>query len=153
MNLKQTFLLSGVVLIGALMLLNSNNIDHPVLADSVKVQNSTTEKLETKIDAKGAVTVTVTPLGISSKVSEWKFDVGLSTHSIELDQDMTQVSVLVDDRGNEYKPTRWEGAGPGGHHREGLLVFKPISPIPKSVELQIVGIDAPVRSFVWNITN
>ena len=115
------------------------------------LSGNTEQKWESKIDEQVSVTVTVTPsdLGVESK--EWKFDVVLNTHSVELDQDMTEVAALVDNSGNEYKPLRWEGAPAGGHHREGVLVFSPITPTPKSVELKITGIADAVRTFNWQL--
>lgn len=109
---------------------------------------STQQKWETKINEQANVTVVVTPLDLSPQSAEWKFDVGINTHVVELDQDMTKVAVLVDDQGKEYKPLAW--AGPtGGHHREGVLTFTRITPTPKSIELKITGIADVVRSFVW----
>jgi hypothetical protein len=153
LKLKEILLLSITIVVGVFMLLVSNNIKHPVLGNFTQEQNFVTKKLETKVDIQGTVTIQITPIELSSKALEWKFDVGLNTHVLELDQDMTKVSILVDEKGREYKPERWEGAVSGGHHREGVLVFKPITPTPKSVELKIVNIDAPVRSFVWDIIN
>ena len=75
----------------------------------------------------------------------------MSTHSVELDQDLTQVTVLVDDQGKEYKPLSWEGAI-GGHHREGTLIFDSITPIPKLIEMKIRDIDGiSERSFKWDL--
>jgi hypothetical protein len=72
----------------------------------------------------------------------------MNTHSVELDQDMTKIAILVDDQGKEYKPISWEGPV-GGHHREGMLIFNQITPNPKSVELKISSIGGVVRSFTW----
>lgn len=159
MNLKKSLLLIGVVLAGALLLLYSpydhkyDTGSHPARISPTQAESSPKLALEPLVDTQGSVTVTITPTELSSNVSEWKFDVGLNTHTLELDQDITKVSVLVDDKGNEYKPIRWEGSVSGGHHREGILVFKAISPMPKSVELKIVNVGALIRSFVWNITS
>ncbi len=153
MNLKQILLLIAVIVIGVLFLLAfaNYNINHPVLNNSAKLQNSATENWETKIDEQANVTVTVTPseLGVESK--EWKFDVVMNTHSVELNQDMVEATILVDNPGEEYKPLRWEGTGPGGHHREGVLTFTRITPAPKSVELKISEIGGTVRSFYWQL--
>ena len=108
----------------------------------------TQQAWETKIDDQGNVSVVITPLDLSPQSAEWKFDVGMNTHSVELDQDMTKIAVLVDDQGKEYKPLAW--AGPtGGHHREGTLTFARITPTPKAIELKITGIADVVRTFVW----
>lgn len=111
-------------------------------------QADTSQLWVQKIDEQSEVTVIVTPIDILSQSKEWKFDITLSTHSVELDQDMTEVAILTDDSGKEYKPTAWEGST-GGHHREGVLKFNKITPIPKSVELKISGIGDIMRSFTW----
>lgn len=106
---------------------------------------------ETKTDARGLVSITVTPQ-IFKEDSQWKFDMVLDTHvSIELDQDLLQIAVLVDDQGNTYRPIAWDGAGPGGHHREGVLTFNQIVPASKSIELKISDIGDVVKSFVWQL--
>lgn len=153
MNISKTFLLITIVAVGIFVfsVFSKNKVNSVVANNSAQSENSSGDIWESRIDTQGTVTVKVTPIELSSKVTEWKFDVGLNTHSLELDQDMTKVAVLIDDKGNEYKPVAWEGAPVGGHHREGILTFGPIAPLPKSVELKIFNIDAPVRSFVWNI--
>ncbi len=110
------------------------------------------QKWETRTDEQANVTVVVTPLNLSSQSTEWKFDIGMNTHSVELDQDPVQIVTLVDDKGNVYKPLSWEGAGPGGHHREGVLIFNAIQPMPQTVELKIKDIGGiPERSFKWGL--
>lgn len=131
---------------GFLIFYNPKAVSNPPQEDSVA--SSTQQKWETKIDDQASVTVVITPLDLSSQSAEWKFDVGMNTHVVELDQDMTKVAVLIDDQGKEYKPLTWEGPT-GGHHREGTLTFARITPAPKSVELKITGIADVVRSFVW----
>lgn len=113
--------------------------------------SSVQSQYETKKDTQGVVTVEVTPQ-ISQGNRQWKFDVVFDTHAIELDQDPLQVAVLVDDQGNIFKPTAWDGPGPGGHHREGSLIFDAITPIPKYIELKVKDIGSILeRSFKWNI--
>lgn len=97
----------------------------------------------------GGVTVAVTPQ--SAGVSEpWAFKVVFDTHSVELDQDPVQVSVLVAD-GKEYRPTAWEGDPPGGHHRSGVLKFPAIAPGPRQIELRISEVGGIERSFAWTL--
>lgn len=112
-------------------------------------QANNSQKWETKTDEQANVTVVVTPLDLSLQSTQWRFDVGMNTHSVELDQDMVKIATLIDDQGNEYGPLNWEGAGPGGHHREGVLTFNMITPTPKSIKLKISGIGDVTRSFVW----
>lgn len=114
----------------------------------INQQANNSQKWETKIDDQANITVVITPLDLSPQSVEWKFDVGMNTHSVELDQDMTKIAVLIDDQGKEYRPLAW--AGPtGGHHREGTLTFARITPTPKSIELKITGVADVIRSFVW----
>jgi len=98
------------------------------------------------------VTVAVTPQNLSRTAANWDFKIVLDTHSGELSDDLTKTAVLVDGGGKRYKPAAWEGAGPGGHHREGVLRFKPIAPRPESVELQITrGGETAPRIFRWKL--
>ena len=113
--------------------------------------NPKPENWESKTDNQAAVSITVTSIDISSQSKEWKFDIVMDTHSVELDQDMTEFAVLIDDQDKEYKPIGWEGPS-GGHHREGVLVFDPIEPMPKYIELKIKNIGGVTeRLFKWNI--
>ena len=118
------------------------------VANQANQQTATKQTWETKTEEQADVTVVVTPIDLSLNSKEWIFDVGMNTHSVELDQDMTKIAILVEDQGKEYKPISWEGPV-GGHHREGMLIFNQITPNPKSVELKISNIGDVVRSFVW----
>ena len=120
------------------------------VANQANQQTTTKQIWETKTEEQADVTVVVTPIDLSLNSKEWRFDVGMNTHSVELDQDMTKIAILVDDQGKEYKPISWEGPV-GGHHREGMLIFNQITPNPKSVELKISNIGDVVRSFVWQL--
>ncbi|KKT95008.1 MAG: hypothetical protein UW97_C0030G0004 [Parcubacteria group bacterium GW2011_GWA2_45_15] len=131
---------------GFLIFYNLKTVPSPTQNNSDVL--NTPQKLESKVDDQASVTVTVTPIDILSGSKEWKFDVVMDTHSVELDQDLIKTTVLIDDQGKEYKPISWEGPV-GGHHREGVLTFSQIIPPPQSVELKISGIGDVVRSFVW----
>lgn len=111
-------------------------------------QQESSQKWETKTDDQASANVVVTPLDLSQQSLGWKFDVGMNTHSVELDQDMTKITVLVDDQGKEYTPTKWDGPV-GGHHREGTLSFTPITPYPQYLVMKIRGIGGVDRSFKW----
>ncbi len=115
-----------------------------------QTEQSTDFARETKKDDQASVTVSVTPVEMSGQSQEWKFDVVMDTHSVELDQDMTKITILVDDQGKEYKPISWDGPT-GGHHREGILTFSKITPTPKSVELKISDIGGVIRTFNWQL--
>ena len=104
----------------------------------------------TQKNSQSGVTVDVTPVDLSAGAKTWDFKVVLDTHSQDLNDDLTKTAVLRDPSANAYPPVAWEGAGPGAHHREGVLRFKPIVPRPASVELRIqrVGETMP-RVFRW----
>lgn len=89
-------------------------------------------------------------MDLSAGAKTWDFKFVLDTHSQDLNDDLTKSAVLLDPSANSYLPVAWEGAGPGAHHREGVLRFKPIVPRPASIELRIqrVGETMP-RSFRW----
>jgi hypothetical protein len=98
------------------------------------------------------VTVAVTPQGLDASAKSWDFKVVLDTHSGELNDDLVKTSTLIDDKGGRHVPLKWEGAGPGGHHREGTLKFNAISPPPAAIELQIQRPgEAKPRSFRWQL--
>lgn len=107
---------------------------------------------ETKSDDQPPVTVKVTPVELGADRETWKFQIVFDTHSGSLDDDLLAVASLVDDKGNMYRSTVWEGPEPGGHHREGVLVFEAINPAPSYVELKIKNVGGiPERSFKWNL--
>ena len=84
--------------------------------------------------------------------SVYIFRITFTTHSGSLDDDPTSVASMVDEVGNVYLPTGWEGPGPGGHHREGMLVFNAIESTPKYIELRVNGIGGiSERLFRWNL--
>src|SRR3989339_1843460 len=139
-----TFVLALAFIGGFLIFYNPKPASSPTENNSETLD--TIQKWESKIDEQASVTVTVTPSDLSLKSNEWKFDVVLSTHSVELDQDMTKVAILTDDSGKEYSPIRWEGAPAGGHHREGILFFAPITPYPQHLTLSIKDIGGVQRS-------
>ena len=107
---------------------------------------------ETKTDEQPPVTVKATPTEFGKDARVWKFDIAFDTHSGSLDDDLAAATILTDDKGNAYQPISWEGPGPGGHHREGTLIFNAINPSPPYVELKIRNVGGvPERSFKWNI--
>ncbi len=100
----------------------------------------------------GGVTVAVTPQNLVAGAKNWDFKVVLDTHSGELNDDLVKTAALLDGKGGRNVPVKWEGAGPGGHHREGVLRFDPVSPRPDSIELQIQRPGEPSpRSFRWQL--
>ena len=98
------------------------------------------------------VTVAVTPVDLAAAALNWRFKLVLDTHSQDLGDDLMQSAVLVDESEGRHRPVAWDGAPPGGHHREGVLTFKPISPPPDSIELRISRPGEPEpRVFRWTL--
>lgn len=112
--------------------------------------SAATVEARTEKSAANNVTVTVTP---DFKATDtWTFKVVLDTHSQELSDDLTKTAVLIDPAGKRYAPVAWEGAAPGGHHREGVLRFTAISPAPAYVQLQLSREkEATPRLFRWQL--
>ena len=109
-------------------------------------------QLEARTSTAEGVTVKVTPKVLAAEAAAWEFAVVLDTHTQELSDDLSKASAIVDANGARRSPTSWEGAAPGGHHREGVLRFEALKPRPAAVELQIQrpGESAP-RSFRWDL--
>jgi hypothetical protein len=98
------------------------------------------------------VTVVVTPQNLSVDAKTWDFKIVLDTHSQDLTDDLTKSAVLLDETGARHAPVGWEGAGPGGHHREGTLKFEPVTPAGDAIELRITRAgEATPRSFRWRL--
>ena len=90
----------------------------------------------TQTQAGGGVIVKVTYLNPAG-ADEAQFSVVLDTHSVNLDQyDFKAISVLRDDKGKSYQPTKAESKG-SGHHREAVLNFPKLDPEAKRVDLVI----------------
>ena len=142
-----------IAIVVAVSLLNSNSSkkkEETPATNSIQTPSKTA--LETVENSEGGVTVGVTPLNLSPDSTTWDFEISLSTHSVDLGQDLAVVSELVSDGGKTYKPYLWEGDPPGGHHRSGILKFKPIVPQPKSIQVKITDIGGiPVRTFSWTL--
>jgi len=100
----------------------------------------------------GRVVIDVQPQKLDDDQETWEFAVALNTHSVNLDFDMTEVSVLRCDQDQEYTPTVWEGSGPGGHHRSGVLKFAALDHSTSFVEIVIRHVaEVPERVFRWDV--
>lgn len=107
----------------------------------------------TQTDKAGGVTVKVTPRNLGRNAAVWEFTVVLDTHTQDLSQDLARSAVLVDAQGARHLSLGWEGAAAGGHHREGVLKFKPLMPETRAVTLEISGIGGvAVRAFRWELS-
>lgn len=134
--MRKSLILLFLILIAGLLVFRS---------DETKSTNKT---YETQVNSQGEVGVAVTPLLFSKDSS--KFSVVLTTHSVELDYSLKEISVLTDDQQNEYKAISWDG-GRGGHHLKGNLVFPKVAKNAKTVKLTIKKIDSVDRVFEWNL--
>jgi|SRR3989338_800805 len=106
---------------------------------------------ETKIDEEPPVTIEITPVEFGPAANQWKFNVIFTTHSGILDFDPMGIASITDDKGGVSRPIAWEGPGPGGHHREGMLIFNPVNPTPKYIKLKMNNVGgAAERTFIWN---
>lgn len=110
------------------------------------------EAIATRSTSDAGVTIKVTPKSIGALDNRWAFAVVLDTHSADLNDDLVRSATLATDEGRTFKPVSWEGAPPGGHHREGVLAFDVPAPRPGAVELRIArpGESAP-RIFRWQL--
>lgn len=137
---KTHLIIIGIVgIIAAALLINAVYVDNTTPTSSAAL-------FSTKTNSEGNVSVMVTPID----QSDWSFEITLNTHSVDINEDLAQVSILTDENGNEYKPIEWRGDPPGGHHRKGVLSFGEITPRPQSITLfisQVGGIDE--RKFEW----
>ena len=108
--------------------------------------------LPPRASTENGVTVTAKPGNLARGAKTWEFEIVLDTHSQDLGDDLVKSAVLVDGQGRQHRPTGWDGAAPGGHHRKGVLRFDPISPSPRVIELQIrrPG-EARPRVFRWEL--
>jgi len=60
--------------------------------------------LQTQVNSQGPITVKVMPKDLSQSATFWDFEVTLDTHSGNLDQDLTKIAVLIDDKENRFNP-------------------------------------------------
>lgn len=112
---------------------------------------ATASAAPTRTDTGGGVTVKAT-LPHPETQDETRFQVGLDTHSVNLDAyDLKTLSLLRNNTGKTYEPTRVENKG-SGHHREITIVFPKLDPGVKRVELIIKDVaGVKERSFSWDL--
>jgi hypothetical protein len=110
--------------------------------------------LPTRENNEGQVRTSVTPQNLSKTADAWRFEVRFNTHVTPITQDMVAVASLSDGKAPGEKPTAWEGDPPGGHHRKGVLVFKPMNPMPATITLHIRQVGGVAdRIFTWNLAS
>lgn len=135
------FLLVIPVVLGTLIFLNSKD----------SATNNAQEKptYQTQTDSQGEVTIDATPITLRGG-QQATFELVFTTHSVDLNYELAQISKLQDDLGKSYDALSWDG-GKGGHHLSGKLIFPKISDQAKSVTLTIPNIDNQDRIFSWNL--
>jgi len=105
----------------------------------------------TVTNSEGPVTIEVSLLNAVSDdyKDSFAFEVGMNTHSVALDYDLTKFAVLKDSKGNVFKPLSWTG-GRGGHHVSGVLQF-PKGAAAGTLELLIKDVgNVSERSFKFD---
>lgn len=129
--------------------------DDPALIPTLFPNSAGNEEM-TRVDEQGAVIVQATPLNLGTPAETLKFDVSLSTHSVDLSMDLAVLSTLTTDTGLSIQPSSWDGPR-GGHHVQGKLIF-PVMQDGKSIlegvsklTLTITDVDAPARVFEWEL--
>ena len=100
---------------------------------------------DTKSVGIGNVVYKISPKNLSPDLDIWEFEIVLDTHTGSLDQDLAQVITLTDNQNNVNKAISWQGDPPGGHHRVGVLQFKPFKET-ESVTLKITDNQEQKRS-------
>ena len=109
---------------------------------------------QSRADAQGAVTVTVTGKNVAAGMDVIEFDVALETHSVDLNMDLAALSTLATDAGLSVNGLVWDGPL-GGHHVSGTLSFpatvngNPVLDGANRLTLTILNVDAPERIFTW----
>lgn len=117
---------------------------------SVSAQPAAPTTLAAQTSRGGGITVKVTPKDLAAEARRWEFKVVLDTHSADLSQDLVKSATLIDAAGRSHAPLAWDGAPPGGHHREGVLSFKPLGAVDE-VTLQMRDVGMPERVFRWSL--
>lgn len=85
----------------------------------------------------GEVEVTIEPKQLVVG-KEMVFEVSLDTHTVELDEEMTQVVRVTDELGRDYEVISWSG-GKGGHHVSGELRVAALQKGAGRIKLEIGG--------------
>ncbi len=116
-----------------------------------KTNSDASLALDSQMVEGGNVAVKVTPLKWQPN-APLEFDIAMDTHSVELDDDMLKAVVLRDNSGMEFTPSAWEGPGAGGHHREGKIIFAPLTTNTKALTLVVKNVaGVPERLYKWEL--
>lgn len=103
------------------------------------------QKIPGKIE--GSKTAQSGDITVMAQPTESGFSLQFDTHTTELDFQIEKIAKLTDDLGTDYGEAVWEGAEPGGHHRQGSVKFtKAVDLRAKRVTLTLEGLDV---KFEW----
>lgn len=138
--LTRRLALTGLILLASIVLVGCSGDDGVEAAAG-------TSTLPTRTVDTGEVTVEITPVDITAGGAS--FTVVFDTHSVDLDLDVADTARLVVD-GAEWTAPTWDGAGPGGHHREGTLGFDAAGEPSGDAILTIDGLPEPVQA-TWDV--
>ena len=106
--------------------------------------------LPSRSNTGGGLTIDVTPVSLEVD-KPGQFNVKFTTHQGDLDFNLVEQAYLVDDKGNKYIATQWQG-GTGGHHLSGQLIFSSIESEVTEVQLVINDIyGVKERVFEWDL--
>jgi len=111
----------------------------------------------TRSDNQGAITVEITPADLTASGDTLVFNVSLDTHSVDLSMDLAAAAALTTDTGRSVNALSWD-APKGGHHVVGTLTFPAdidgarVLSGASVLTLTITGMDAPTRTFTWDLS-
>ncbi|MCP6718161.1 MAG: hypothetical protein KJI70_01260 [Patescibacteria group bacterium] len=137
-------------LITFLMINNQSGNLKADISSTIQSEESQLEiiPLSNQTNNQNEVSFSVTPLDFNFD-NPVSFEVEINTHSVSLEFDMTEISILEDDKGNKFQPLKWEGSPSGGHHRSGILFFPALDSQTKEIKLTIE--DFSKRIFSWKL--
>lgn len=148
--LSVAFILILIIVVYTISKSGNNNIASSSQNQTTTKQQST-GKFTSQVNEEANVSIEVTPK-VAEIGKDTQFQIAFNTHSVDLSFDVTKTVILVDDKGNNYTDSSWDGAGPGGHHRDGFLSFNTPLKDTKYIELIIKDVaGVPERKFRWNI--
>src|SRR3989338_8490175 len=154
MSKKNTILLIVLIAIVLVFFIQRSGNEKSAVTDlktDSTVSAQTDDILASQENEGGNVTVTAQPevLKIGQKPT---FKLEFNTHSVDLSFDIAKQSFLTDDKGNKLEGSTWNGSPPGGHHREGTLIFNDPLSETKYAEFiikEIAGVSE--RKFKWEL--
>ena len=119
------------------------------LAAAMPLAAAAASGLPAQSSSAAGVTVKATPRTLTGPV--WEFELVFDTHTQDLNDDPAKTASLHAAGGARAAPLAWQGDPPGGHHRKGVLRFKPLTPTPAALELRLqrAGESSP-RVFLWS---